>query len=142
MKKNFILTGLFAAIVFCATAQFKKDGTPDMRYSANKQLYGTTYSTSGYGYGTNTQSRYQSGYVKSNGTYVEPHYKTVSNNTNWDNYSTKSNSNPYTLTTGYRARDYSGDAYNYGAGRQIETGPRGGQYYINSYGNKIYVPKR
>ena len=33
-------------------------------------------------------------------------------------------------------------AYNYGSGRTIHTGSRGGQYYINSNGNKTYVPKR
>lgn len=27
-------------------------------------------------------------------------------------------------------------------GRTILTGPRGGRYYINSKGNKVYVPKR
>jgi Ni/Co efflux regulator RcnB len=92
---------------------------------------------------TNSSYRYQSGYYKpSTGTYVQPHHKTNSNWTNWDNYSTKSNTNPWTGTSGYRARDYSSGAYNYGGGRTIYTGPRGGQYYYNSYGNKTYVPKR
>ena len=59
-----------------------------------------------------------SGYTRSNGTYVESHVRTMPNNTNWDNFSTKGNSNPYTGSTGHRARDYSRDAYNYGA---IET---------------------
>ncbi len=37
------------------------------------------------------------GYVKkSTGTYVAPHYKTTSNKTKLDNYSTKGNINPYT----------------------------------------------
>ena len=40
------------------------------------------------------------------------------------------------------ARDYSRDAYNYGAGHTIHTGSRGGQYYYNSNGRKTYVPKR
>ncbi|MBK6497038.1 MAG: hypothetical protein IPG00_02265 [Saprospiraceae bacterium] len=39
-------------------------------------------------------------------------------------------------------KDYSSEAYNYGAGQTIYTGPRGGQYYYNSKGNKVYVPKR
>ena len=56
-----------------------------------------------------------SGYTRSNGTYVESHVRTMPNNTNWDNFSTKGNSNPYTGSTGHRARDYSRDAYNYGA---------------------------
>lgn len=92
---------------------------------------------------TNGSTRYQSGYYKpSTGTYVQPHYKTISNSTNWDNFSTKDNYNPYNGSKGSRARDYSNDAYNYGSGQQIQTGPRGGQFYINSNGNKTYVPKR
>ncbi|HPQ09401.1 MAG TPA: hypothetical protein PK995_09265 [Bacteroidia bacterium] len=92
---------------------------------------------------TNTNVRFQQGYYKpSTGTYVQPHYKTVSNNTNHDNFSTKGNINPYTNQTGYRAKDYSNDAYNYGKGQTINTGPKGGQYYYNNNNNKIYVPKR
>jgi len=52
-----------------------------MRYSSNKQMYGNSYSTPSYSYGTNSSVRYQSGYTKDNGTYVEPHYKTNSNPT-------------------------------------------------------------
>lgn len=88
------------------------------------------------------QAQYQRGYTKSNGTYVQSHYKTSPNGTNTDNYSTKGNTNPYTGTKGTRARDYSAGANNYGQGKTIHTGPRGGQYYINSKGNKTYVPKR
>ena len=83
-----------------------------------------------------------SGYTRSNGTYVQSHVRTMPNNTNWDNFSTKGNSNPFTGSTGYRARDYSSGAYNYGAGHTIHTGSRGGQYYYNSNGHKTYVPKR
>jgi hypothetical protein len=36
------------------------------------------------------------GYTKKNGTYVAPHYKSKSNSTKMDNYSTKGNTNPYT----------------------------------------------
>ncbi len=90
--------------------------------------------------------RYQGGYEKSNGTYVEGHYKTSRNSTNHNNFSTSGNYNSYTGQKGSRARDYSSDAYNYGRGQNIQTGSRGGQYYINSNGNgngnKTYVPKR
>ena len=85
---------------------------------------------------------WQDGYFRSNGTYVNGHYKTVSNHTNWDNFSTYGNTNFFTGISGSVARDYSIGAYNYGSGHTIHTGPRGGQYYINSYGNKVYVPKR
>lgn len=85
---------------------------------------------------------YQQGYYKDNGAYVQPHYKTKSNETNWDNFSTQGNVNPYTLQYGTVAPDYSIQAQNYGQGKTIYTGPKGGQYYINSNGRKTYVPKR
>ncbi len=88
-------------------------------------------------------ARYQRGYYKpSTHTYVKGHFKTYSNNTNRDNYSTQENYNPYTHEQGRRAKDYSPEAQNYGRGKNIYTGNRGGQYYYNSKGNKTYVPKR
>ena len=36
------------------------------------------------------------GYYRSNGTYVQPHYRSSPNGTTLDNYSTKGNVNPYT----------------------------------------------
>lgn len=36
------------------------------------------------------------GYFKSNGTYVQPHYRSSPNGTALDNFSTKGNINPYT----------------------------------------------
>jgi hypothetical protein len=36
------------------------------------------------------------GYIKKNGTYVAPYYKTTQNKTKADNFSTKPNINPYT----------------------------------------------
>jgi len=91
---------------------------------------------------TNSNIRYQNGYFKpSSGTFVQPHFKTNSNYTNHDNFSTIGNTNSFTGSTGYRARDYSSGAYNYGVGNTIYTGTRGGQYYYNSNGKKTYVPK-
>lgn len=142
MKKLTFLVTMLTIFVGNVSAQYKKDGTPDMRYNSNKQIYGNTYYSSGYSNQSNQSVRYQNGYIKDNGTYVDPHYKTGNNSTNWDNFSTKQNSNPYTGESGSRVRDYSNDAYNYGSGQQIQTGPKGGQYYINSNGNKVYVPKR
>ena len=82
------------------------------------------------------------GYTRKDGTYVQGHYRSDRNQTNHDNYSTSGNTNPFTGSSGSVARDYSSEAYNYGSGRTIQTGPRGGQYYINENGNKTYVPKR
>lgn len=125
MKKSLMLLVAIIATVLSANAQYN---------------YGSSYGTSSYG--VNTNSTYVNGYTKSDGTYVQGHYRSSQNSTNHDNYSTSGNYNPYTGTSGSRARDYSSDAYNYGSGHTIHTGSRGGQYYINSNGNKTYVPKR
>ena len=36
------------------------------------------------------------GHTRSDGTYVASHYRSTPNNVQYDNYSTKGNSNPYT----------------------------------------------
>lgn len=41
------------------------------------------------------------GYYKSNGTYVQPYYKSTPDSTRWNNYSTRGNYNPYTGSKGY-----------------------------------------
>ena len=126
MKKSLMLLVAIIATVLSANAQYN---------------YGnSSYITSSYG--INTNSTYVNGYTKSNGTYVQGHYRSSQNSTNHDNYSTTGNYNPYTGSIGSRAKDYSSGAYNYGIGQTIHTGSRGGQYYINSKGNKTYVPKR
>ncbi|MGQ3888236.1 hypothetical protein ACQUW5_04270 [Legionella sp. CNM-1927-20] len=48
---------------------------------------------------------YVKGYQKSNGTYVEPHYRSSPNNTTSDNWSTKGNINPYTGKEGTISTD-------------------------------------
>ena len=112
MKK---LLFTISAVLVSATlfAQTKKDGTPDMRYKANKEIYGNSYNSSnsynsGYSnsynsYNHNTYSepkkernynsggeyKIQDGYIKSNGTYVEPHLKTTPDNNIWNNKNPK-----------------------------------------------------
>lgn len=142
MRKLRIMFALLFLGTTIANAQLKKDGTPDMRYKANKQSYGgSTYSAPISNYNTSTSTRYQSGYTKTDGTYVQSHTKTNINSTNVDNLSTKENYNIYNGTTGSRAKDYSPEAANYGSGKTIQTGANGGKYYINDKGNKVYVPK-
>lgn len=137
MGKTFFLTAMLMFLMSSIYAQhLKKDGTPDRRYKENKTNYNSTPGS------TNTDVRYQNGYNKSNGTYVEPHYKTENNNTNTDNYSSKDNTNPYTSKEGSKAKDYSKKADNYGKGKTIYAGEKGGQYYYNDRGKKVYVPKR
>ena len=129
--KKFILT---VAIAIASALNLSAQGY----YGTSSYNYGTMSST----YGTNSSVRYQPGYTRSDGTYVRGHYKTGVNNTNHDNYSTRGNVNTYTGTVGTCAPDYSPRAYNYGSGHTIYTGERGGQYYVNSNGNRTYVPKR
>lgn len=82
------------------------------------------------------------GYQRSDGSFVQGHCRSAPNSTNHDNFSTRGNVNPFTGEAGNVARDYSSGAYSYGGGREIHTGPRGGQYYFNDSGRKVYVPKR
>lgn len=57
---------------------------------------------------------YINGYYKSNGTYVQPHYRTSPNNSVYDNWSTYPNVNPYTGNTGTKYyNSYSNKSYNY-----------------------------
>lgn len=43
---------------------------------------------------------YVSGYTRSDGTYVSPHYRSSPNSSQYDNWSSKGNTNPYTGTRG------------------------------------------
>lgn len=137
MKKILLTAAIALMSVVTISAQNLYGATRSSRRSTTS-TYGNVYGTSS----TNSSVRYQSGYTRSNGTYVQGHYKTSTNSTNHDNFSARGNYNPYTGSTGSRARDYSPESYNYGSGRTIQTGSRGGQYYINRNGNRTYVPKR
>jgi hypothetical protein len=85
------------------------------------------------------QIRVQNGYIRQ-GTLVAPHLKTTPNASKWDNLSTIRN---YSLDiSDYRTKDYSSQSLNYGNSSTIYTGSRGGNYYYNSNGNKVYVRKK
>ncbi len=45
---------------------------------------------------------YVDGYYRSNGTYVQPHYRSDPNGNSFDNWSTRGNINPYTGSRGTR----------------------------------------
>lgn len=47
------------------------------------------------------EAKYQRGYVRKNGTYVSGHFKSNSDRSRFNNYSTKGNKNPYTGKKGY-----------------------------------------
>ena len=62
--------------------------------------------TSSYGTGSSSYHEHVNGYTKSNGTYVAPHMRTHANSTQYDNFSTRGNYNPYTNKTGDKAPRY------------------------------------
>jgi hypothetical protein len=45
---------------------------------------------------------YVNGYMRRDGTYVQPHYQTQGDRNPYNNYSTQGNTNPYTGQQGYR----------------------------------------
>jgi hypothetical protein len=65
-----------------------------------------TYGGSGYGTGSNPNSHYVSPYTNSHGTTVQGHNQTNPNSTQYDNYGTRGNVNPYTGATGTRSPRY------------------------------------
>jgi hypothetical protein len=98
-----LLTFLMLLAFYASTAQthYKQDGTPDMRYKENKQMYGG-YNNTNYptqqpvyyqpvqqerNYDNGGQLRLQNGYYRNDGTYVEPHLKTTPDNNQWNNLS-------------------------------------------------------
>ena len=58
------------------------------------------------GTGSNSQSHYNRGYSRQNGTYVAPHYSTNPNRTQRDNYVAKGNNNPHNGKTGKQYVDH------------------------------------
>ena len=154
MKKLVLTMVALVAMATTSFAQFSSSelaaiaramdsySVPSVSYSVPSVSYSVPSFTCSVPSTVNYNTTMVSGYTRSNGTYVQSHVRTMPNSTNWDNFSTKGNSNPFTGSTGYRARDYSSGAYNYGTGHTIHTGSRGGQYYYNSNGHKTYVPKR
>ena len=106
MKKTIIILTTITFFTLGVNAQTKKDGTPDMRYKANKETYGNSYSTPSYStprsstptyseprternYSNGGQYRVQDGYKKSNGSYVAPHIKTTPDNNTYNNYKSR-----------------------------------------------------
>ena len=76
------------------------------------------------------------GYVRSNGTYVEPHYRSSPNSTKYDNYSTKGNINPYTGKVGTK-NVYDNNYNTYGVDKTVPTS----NYIVfesNSYNSYYY----
>lgn len=75
---------------------------------------------------------YVRGYVRKDGTYVQPHFRSTPNNFKFDNYGSQGNVNPYTGQRGYAPNEfstppaYTPPSYNYR--------PYGQPQYVNPYG--------
>lgn len=82
MKKAILLFAAMTLFALNSNAQTKRDGTPDMRYRANKEAYGSSYSTPSPSYSTpaptystpSSSSPYYGG-----GTHTESHGGTFEN---------------------------------------------------------------
>lgn len=61
--------------------------------------------------------QYVKGHTRSDGTYVAPHYRSSPNSVQYDNYSTKGNTNPYTGERGSQ-RDTTYDYKPYNSNRR------------------------
>lgn len=84
------------------------------------------------GYFGFAQQVYVQSYTKSNGTYVQGHYRTAPNNTVNDNWSTVGNVNPHTGQAGYKPRE------------STYTPPKTYSYSDNTYSTptiKTNIPK-
>jgi hypothetical protein len=66
MKNLFLAIATLLSVSLATQAQYNKDGSPDMRYNANKQIYGSTYQQ--------PKSNYSSSSNFSTPTYSTPSY--------------------------------------------------------------------
>jgi hypothetical protein len=73
---------------------------------ASAQSRGGYGSSGSYGTGSNPSSHGTSGYTTPQGTYVQPHQQTNPNGTQYDNYNSRGNQNPYSGQTGNRSPKY------------------------------------
>ena len=113
-------------------------------------IIGLLFCLSGYGQ-VNPNHHYVNGYYRSDGTYVQGHYRTNPNSTNRDNYTTKPNVNPWTGKKGYIEPDnnyvptynYSTPLYNstpsydYSNLNSTSTYKSNSDYLFRSSGSKV-----
>lgn len=73
----------------------------DIKGNVNKSTENNYYN---YYYRPEPQVIYVNSYFKSNGTYIEGHYKTKNDNSFWNNWSSYGNINPITGKVGNKKR--------------------------------------
>ena len=92
---------------------------PADAYSSNRSYnsygssssYGSNYGSSSrsygsYGTGSNLSSTTVRSYTRSDGTYVDTHQRSTANSTQYDNWSTRGNTNPNTGQRGTKTPRY------------------------------------
>lgn len=85
-----MLVAIAAATIFgCSGVASARGSASGYHYHAPRASHSSQHST-----------EHVSGYVRKNGTYVAPYYRTAPNSTKLDNWSTKGNVNPYTGKAG------------------------------------------
>lgn len=127
----FLFTTAFTFAQVSVKGYYRSNGTyvqPHQRTGPNytrNDNYSTVGNTNPYTGEAGTKSRDEntssSSYTTSNSSYSSPSYSTTTA-TSSPNHSTTTTSTP-----------------SYSSSNTIYTGSRGGQYYINSNGNKTYV---
>lgn len=80
--------------------------------------------------GTASADTYVNGYYRNDGTYVQPHYRSSPNSSEYDNWSTKGNVNPYTGQVGTREPSYNSISPSYGG---YNSGSSGSGINLNPY---------
>ncbi|RWA56874.1 hypothetical protein AU476_01950 [Cupriavidus sp. UYMSc13B] len=105
MKSKLIVALTLLALSAFSTASYARGaGGSSAGGYQGYNAYGSPYSNS-MGTTATTGNHNVSGYVRDNGTYVQPHMQTNPNATRNDNYTTRGNVNPYTGAPGTKPRD-------------------------------------
>jgi len=157
--RNLILAFLLSSIAFVAQAQ------STYKSGSTEYYYGQYYSTTGKPMVKRSEAN-KAAFLRSEGYTSVPHGYEVDHIVPLSKGGSDDPSNMQLLTkeqharktarerashsnsSGYAAPSYRSStttpAYSTpnSTGRVIQTGPRGGQYYINKNGNKIYIKKK
>lgn len=84
---------------------------------------------------------YVDGYIKDNGTYVEPYHRTSPDSSSTNNYSSEGNYNPYTGKAGSDSNSYTpkNNSYSSGLGGSTSGNSLGG---YSSSDHSDFAPRR
>jgi hypothetical protein len=85
---------------------------------------------------------YVPAYVRRDGTIVQGHFRSSPNGTAIDNYSTRGNFNPNSGRVSTRELEIPATSGGDRNSAPLQVGPRGGRYYINESGEKVYVRRQ